>query len=46
MQIGVWNNEAAAMARDRSVGVIESPCAKLEHLRLWGELLKGASPRT
>ncbi len=41
MQIGVANEEAAAMARARGVDVVQNKCPKMEHQRLWGELRKG-----
>lgn len=38
MQIGVWNEEAAAKARARGVDVIMNRCPKIEYQRLFGEL--------
>lgn len=41
MQIGVRNEQAAAMARARGVTVIEDLCPKQEYQRLAGELRMG-----
>ncbi len=41
MQIGVVNQEAAALARARGVDVVMNRCPKIEHQRLFGELRKG-----
>ncbi|MBS8225069.1 CoA-binding protein [Vannielia litorea] len=41
MQIGVENAEAAAMAEDRGVTVIQNLCPKMEYQRLFGELRMG-----
>ncbi len=41
MQIGVMNEEAAAMAAARGVAVVQNKCPKMEYQRLWGELRKG-----
>ncbi len=41
MQIGVVNDEAAAMARARGVDVVMSRCPKIEYQRLFGELRMG-----
>lgn len=41
MQIGVWHEEAAKMARDRGVTVIMNRCPKIEYQRLFGELRMG-----
>ncbi len=38
MQIGVWNEEAAAKARARGVDVVMNRCPKIEHQRLFNEL--------
>lgn len=40
MQIGVEHAEAAAVAEDRGVTVIQNRCPKIEHQRLFGELRK------
>lgn len=41
MQIGVENEEAAAMARARGLDVIQNRCPKIEYQRLFGELRMG-----
>ena len=41
MQIGVENEEAAAMAKARDVTVIMDRCPKIEYQRLFGELRMG-----
>ena len=41
MQIGVENDEAAAMARARGVDVVMNRCPKIEYQRLFGELRMG-----
>lgn len=41
MQIGVVNEEAAAMARARGVDVVMNRCPKIEYQRLFGELRMG-----
>lgn len=41
MQIGVVNEEAAALAQARGVSVVMDLCPKIEHQRLFGELRKG-----
>ena len=41
MQIGVENEEAAAMARARGVDVVMNRCPKIEYQRLFGELRMG-----
>ncbi len=41
MQIGVVNEEAAAMARARGVEVVMNRCPKIEYQRLFGELRMG-----
>lgn len=38
MQIGVEHAQAAALARDQGVDVIENRCPKIEYQRLFGEL--------
>lgn len=40
MQIGVQNEQAAALARSHSVDVIENRCPKIERQRLFGDLRK------
>ena len=41
MQIGVENEEAAAMAEARGVEVVMNRCPKIEYQRLFGELRMG-----
>ncbi|MFQ5438245.1 MAG: CoA-binding protein [Paracoccaceae bacterium] len=41
MQIGVMNQEAAAMARAQNLNVIQNHCPKIEYQRLFGELRMG-----
>lgn len=41
MQIGVENQDAAAMAEARGVDVVMNRCPKIEYQRLFGELRKG-----
>lgn len=41
MQIGVRNEDAATMARDRGIDVIQDLCPKMEYQRLYGELRIG-----
>lgn len=41
MQIGVENEEAAAMAEARDVTVVMNRCPKIEYQRLYGELRMG-----
>jgi len=41
MQIGVEHAQAAQIARDRGVTVIETRCPKIEYQRLFGELRMG-----
>ena len=41
MQIGVFNLEAAQVARSRGVDVIMNRCPKIEYQRLFGELRMG-----
>ncbi|MEQ9261363.1 MAG: CoA-binding protein [Roseovarius sp.] len=41
MQIGVWNEAAAEVARARGVQVIMNRCPKIEYQRLFGELRMG-----
>ncbi len=41
MQIGVMNDEAAALARARGLTVIQNRCPKIEYQRLNGELRMG-----
>lgn len=41
MQIGVMNEDAAAMARDRGLAVVQNRCPKIEYQRLFGELRMG-----
>ncbi|MCK4713155.1 MAG: CoA-binding protein, partial [Marinosulfonomonas sp.] len=41
MQIGVENDEAAALAEARGVEVIMNRCPKIEYQRLFGELRMG-----
>jgi predicted CoA-binding protein len=41
MQIGVENEEAAALAEARGVTVIMNRCPKIEYQRLFGELRMG-----
>lgn len=41
MQIGVENEEAAALARARGVDVVMNRCPKIEYQRLFGELRMG-----
>ena len=38
MQIGIRHEEAAALARDRGIIVIQNRCPKIEYQRLFGEL--------
>lgn len=40
MQIGVQNPEAAKIAREHGLNVIENRCPKIEYQRLFGELRK------
>ena len=37
MQIGIYNADAAAMAADRGIDVIQDRCTKIEYQRLCGE---------
>ena len=41
MQIGVVNDEAAALAQARGVDVVMNRCPKIEYQRLFGELRMG-----
>ena len=41
MQIGVINEDAAALARDRGLEVVMNRCPKIEYQRLFGELRMG-----
>ena len=41
MQIGVRNEEAAALAKARGLNVVQDCCPKIEYQRLFGELRKG-----
>lgn len=41
MQIGVQNDEAAALAEARGIDVIANRCPKIEYQRLFGELRMG-----
>ncbi len=41
MQIGVWHEEAAEMARARGMDVVMNRCPKIEYQRLFGELRMG-----
>lgn len=41
MQIGVKHEEAASMAEDRGITVIQNRCPKIEYQRLFGELRRG-----
>lgn len=41
MQIGVWHEEAASLARAKGVDVIMNRCPKIEYQRLHGELRMG-----
>lgn len=41
MQIGVEHAQAAAVAQDRGVTVIQNRCPKIEYQRLFGELRMG-----
>lgn len=41
MQIGVINEEAAAMAKAAGLSVVMNRCPKIEHQRLFGELRMG-----
>jgi predicted CoA-binding protein len=41
MQIGVWDEEAAAKARGRGLDVVMNRCPKIEYQRLFGELRMG-----
>lgn len=41
MQIGVWHEEAAEVARARGVDVVMNRCPKIEYQRLYGELRMG-----
>ncbi len=41
MQIGVWHEDAAAIARAREVDVVMNRCPKIEYQRLFGELRMG-----
>ena len=41
MQIGVRNEEAAALAKARGLNVVQDRCPKIEYQRLFGELRKG-----
>jgi len=41
MQVGVINEEAAKMATDAGLQVIENRCPKIENQRLFGELRMG-----
>ena len=41
MQIGVVDEEAAALARARGVDVVMDRCPKIEYQRLFGELRRG-----
>ena len=38
MQIGVVNEDAARLARNSDIDVVQNRCPKLEHQRLFGEL--------
>ncbi len=40
MQIGVENEQAAALARENGLDVVMNRCPKIEHQRLFGELRK------
>ena len=41
MQIGVENEDSAAIAQARSVDVVQNRCPKIEYQRLFGELRMG-----
>ena len=41
MQIGVRNEEAAALAKARGLNLVQDRCPKIEYQRLFGELRKG-----
>ncbi len=41
MQIGVQNAEAAALAEEKGIQVIQNRCPKIEYQRLFGELRMG-----
>lgn len=41
MQIGVWHEEAAELARARGIDVVMNRCPKIEYQRLFGELRMG-----
>jgi predicted CoA-binding protein len=41
MQIGVRNEDAATLARDRGLDVVQDMCPKIEYQRLFGELRMG-----
>jgi hypothetical protein len=38
IQLGLWNDEAAALAHGAGLGVVMNRCLKIEHARFYGGL--------